>query len=177
MPYNYYPASYQPAQYYPAYMPQMQQAQPQYAQYSQQAAPAPQNPQTQVPAAPVTSGMLWVSDEREASLYPVAPNTAVALWNSKAPYVYIKQSDASGKPSLKVYALTEQAEDREQSKAEAPAQNYATKDELAAVVGAVKDFGGSLASLRNDLDAVKGDMYGIAGKKKTAKKNVEDEDE
>ena len=50
---------------------------------------------------------------------------------------------------------------------------YATKDELGAVVGVVKGFDEILAGLRADIDTMKGDMYGIAGKKKTARKTAE----
>ena len=31
--------------------------------------------------------------------YLVAPNSAVALWDSNSPTIYLKQADASGKPS------------------------------------------------------------------------------
>ena len=53
------------------------------------------------------SGMLWVSNEQEAYTYPVAPNAAVALWDSSRPTVYIKQADASGRPTVKILDYTE----------------------------------------------------------------------
>ena len=46
-------------------------------------------------------GVQWVSGEQEARGYLIAPNSAVALWDSTAPTVYLKQADASGKPTLK----------------------------------------------------------------------------
>ena len=56
---------------------------------------------------PQQSGMMWVSNEQEAFSYPVAPNNAVALWDSSKPTVYVKQADASGKPFVKVLDYTE----------------------------------------------------------------------
>lgn len=53
------------------------------------------------------SGILWVSSEKEANDYPLAINSAVALWDSNNPVIYLKQSDASGKPSMKIYDLIE----------------------------------------------------------------------
>ena len=107
MAYNYFPATYQP--YHPSYygyQPQMQQAPQQMSQ--------PQVQGTQMPLAnqqpTIQSGILWVTSEQEAQAYPVAPNNAVALWDSSSPAVYIKQADASGKPVLKVYDLTERTE-------------------------------------------------------------------
>ena len=103
MAYNYFPATYQPYQpnYY-GYQQQMQQAPQTQVQGTQMSLA---NQQT-----PIQSGILWVTSEQEAQAYPVAPNNAVALWDSSAPAVYIKQADASGKPVLKVYDLTERTE-------------------------------------------------------------------
>lgn len=112
MAYNYFPATYQPYQpnYYgyqqmPQQIPQqMPQAQTQ-LQGTQMSLPNQQQTTT-----PIQSGILWVTSEQEAQAYPVAPNNAVALWDSSAPSVYIKQADASGKPVLKIYDLTERTE-------------------------------------------------------------------
>lgn len=132
--------------------------------------------QQQTPANP--SSIIWISSERDAALYPVAPNNAVALWNQNDPVVYLKQADASGKPTMKVYDLVE----REETPAETPEAkpdktiNYATKDELGAIVGVVKDFDKTIGNLKSEIDSMKGDLYGIAGKKKPAPaKKAEDE--
>jgi len=70
----------------------------------------PQMPQ-QAPQNPVAQGgVQWVAGEQEARGYLIAPNSAVALWDSTAPTVYLKQADASGKPSLKIYDLVERTE-------------------------------------------------------------------
>ncbi len=89
--------------YYPQPMPDnlMQMRQQQMMQPAPP--PVPQNPVA-------TGGVQWVSSEQEARGYLIAPNSAVALWDSTAPTVYLKQSDASGKPTLKIYDLVERAE-------------------------------------------------------------------
>lgn len=60
------------------------------------------------PPQPPQNPILWVGSEMEADQYPVAPNNAVVLWDSNAPKVYLKQSDASGRISKKTYRLTEE---------------------------------------------------------------------
>ena len=47
------------------------------------------------------NSIIWVNGDKEASAYPVAPNNAVALWDSENPTIYLKQADASGRPSNK----------------------------------------------------------------------------
>lgn len=153
MAYNYYPATYQP--YYQPY--QVQQIQP--AQQQQ-------------------TSIIWVSGDREAEMYPVAPNNAVTMWSQTAPAVYLKSADATGKPTLKTYDLVERAQNASDatSASEGKPPTYATRDELSAVVGAVKGFGGDISTIRADIDALKSDMYGLAGKKKTVKKTEAEDD-
>ena len=93
----------------------------------------------QVPQPPSPS-IVWVQNEMEAVNYLVAPNSAVTLWDSNAPVVYLKQADASGKPSMKIYDLVE----RTQRPAQAPAVEYAPLSRLEA-----------LEARLNELTAVK----------------------
>lgn len=90
-------------------------------------------------------------------MYPVAPNNAVALWDSGSPVLYLKQTDPSGKPTMKTYDLVERKETpSDASKAqEGNDIPYATKSELAALAGVVKDVDGVIASLREDVDNLK----------------------
>ena len=70
----------------------------------------------------------------------VAPNAAVALWDSTAPTVYLKQADASGKPTLKVYDLVERLANAPEAKKD-PGAEYVTRaelDKLAAIVAEMK---------------------------------------
>ena len=100
----------------------------------------PQMPQ-QAPQNPVAQGgVQWVAGEQEARGYLIAPNSAVALWDSTAPTVYLKQADASGKPSLKIYDLVERPETSQPAPQVKP-EEYVTRkefDDLAAIVGEMK---------------------------------------
>ena len=91
--------------YYAPPMPDnlMQMRQQQMQPMTPQMPQAPQNPVAQ-------SGVQWVAGEQEARNWMIAPNAAVALWDSTAPTVYLKQADASGKPTLKIYDLVERAQ-------------------------------------------------------------------
>ena len=102
MSYPYY--GYQQPQYYqPPMADQLSQLRQQ--QYIPQQMPQAQPQQAQAGG----QSMVWVSGEAEAMAYLVVPNSAVALWDSTAPVIYLKQADASGKPSLKVYDLVERS--------------------------------------------------------------------
>ena len=119
--------------YYPQPMPDnlMQMRQQQMMQPAPP--PVPQNPVA-------TGGVQWVSSEQEARGYLIAPNSAVALWYSTAPTVYLKQSDASGKPTLKIYDLVERAETPRTAPQEKGVE-FVTREEfdrLAALVGEIK---------------------------------------
>ena len=123
--------------YYPQPIPDnlMQMRKQQMMQPMQQpmSQPMQQNPIAQ-------GGVQWVSGEQEARGYLIAPNSAVALWDSTAPTVYLKQADASGKPTLKIYDLVERTE----SASNAPQKQgveFVTREEfdrLAALVGEIK---------------------------------------
>ena len=119
--------------YYPQPMPdtlmQMRQQQMPMMQTPQ----APQNPIAQ-------GGVQWVSGEQEARNWMIAPNAAVALWDSTAPTVYLKQADASGKPTLKIYDLVERAE-TPRTAPQGKSVEFVTRkefDALAALVGEIK---------------------------------------
>ena len=119
--------------YYPQPMPDnlMQMRQQQMMQPAPP--PVPQNPVA-------TGGVQWVSSEQEARGYLIAPNSAVALWDSTAPTVYLKQSDASGKPTLKIYDLVERTETPRTAPKEKGVE-FVTREEfdrLAALVGEIK---------------------------------------
>lgn len=122
--------------YYPAPM------QDNLMQMRQQYQPPQMQPQIQQPSQnPIAqSGVQWVSGEQEARNWMIAPNAAVALWDSTAPTVYLKQADASGKPTLKIYDLVERAGNAPDSASAKPLE-FVTRKEfeaLAAIVGEIK---------------------------------------
>ena len=124
------------------YMPPMQDnlaqlRQPQMMQQPMQ--PAMQQPPMQ-PNPVAQGGVQWVSGEQEARNWMIAPNAAVALWDSSAPTVYLKKADASGKPSLTIYDLVERAETPRTATQEKGVEFVTRKefDALAALVGELK---------------------------------------
>lgn len=124
---NYYPMSYQPYMYQAQAQPQMP-------------AQSPQMPQIQ------QTGMIWVNSMLEAQNYPVAPNNAVALWDSTSSTIYLKQADASGRPSFKTFDLVERTQ-ASNAKAESSVE-YATKDELNVLVESIKKMQGEMSTLK-----------------------------
>lgn len=111
----------------------------------------------------------WVKGEAEANNFYVAPNCSVDLWDENDPVVYLKQADATGKPSLRVFDLVERIKP-ETSEEKGP--DYATRDELAAFgqnlssfTNVMKQMNDVVEGLRADIDTMKTDVYGLAGKK------------
>ena len=129
--YPYY--GYQPYQpYQPPMADQLMQLRQSQYQPNMQQVPQQQSP-----------SIVWVQNEMEAVNYLVAPNSAVTLWDSNAPVVYLKQADASGKPSMKIYDLVERSQ-RPVQAPQVPAVEYAPLSRLEA-----------LEARLNELTAVK----------------------
>lgn len=126
---NYFPQFYNPQ--YPQQFPQFQQPQQTF-------------PQGQ------SGGMIWVGSSMEAEQYLMAPNSAVTLWDKNAPAVYIKQTDASGRPTMKTYDLVER------KPAPPPIENqkveYATKAELDALVARVEALATPARKTKKEAD-------------------------
>lgn len=150
MAFPYYQPAYQPMNYYPVNYQNVQQ---------------PQTVQHQ-------NSIIWVSGLAEAQAYPVAPNNAVALWEQSGKVIYLKSADATGKPGIRIYDLVERTETAVSSanNADAKTYDYATKDELTTIIGAVK-------GLANDIEQMKGDLYGVAGRKRKKTEVNTDDDE
>lgn len=118
--YPYY--GYQPYQpYQPPMADQLMQLRQNQYQPNMQQVPQQQSP-----------SIVWVQNEMEAANYLVAPNSAVTLWDSNAPVVYLKQADASGKPSMKIYDLVERTQ-RPAQTPQAPTVEYAPLSRLEAL--------------------------------------------
>lgn len=123
---------------YPYFNPYYPQPMPDNLMQMRQMQQPQMQPQMQNPIA--QGGVQWVSGEQEARGYLIAPNSAVALWDSTAPTVYLKQADASGKPTLKIYDLVERTETAS-NVPQKPGVEFVTRkefDALAALVGEIK---------------------------------------
>ena len=106
------------------YQQQMQQpTMPQYqnSMNNFQAQPQPTQP---------SNSRIWVSSEKEVLDYLVAPNCSADLWHTSGNVMYVKQADASGKPTIKIYDVTERTAATERVIDPLTVQNYATKDEV-----------------------------------------------
>lgn len=125
-----------------------------------QAIPNPQ-PQTS-PALQVNQpGVFnWVKSEKEVEEQYVYPNGVMTFWNENEPIVYMKQADATGKSTIRTFDLVERTDKPE---AETKSPEYATKED-------VNVFSDAIADLRKEIETMKGDVYGIAGKKRVMKK-------
>lgn len=125
--------------YFNPYYPQpMQDTLAQLRQQQMQTLP-PQMQPIQNPVA--QGGVQWVSGRQEAENWMIAPNTAIALWDSSAPVIYLKQSDASGKPTLKTYDLVERLASTPEAQ-KAPAAEYVTRKEFDALAALVSEMKG-----------------------------------
>ena len=124
---------YQPNYYQPPMPDNLMQMRQQQMMQPMQQPMAQQNPVAQ-------GGVQWVSGEQEARGYLIAPNSAVALWDSTAPTVYLKQADASGKPTLKIYDLVERTETTSNAPQKSGVEFVTRKefDALAVLVGEIK---------------------------------------
>ena len=156
----YYPQGYQPVMQ-PQTVPNVPQVQ----------SPVQTAPQSYSPAIN-QSGIIWISGMQEAQMYPVGPNAAVALWQKDGKTIYLKQADATGKPTMTVYDLVERKESASDTSAASgdKSPDYATKDDLSTIIGAVKGLAG-------EVEQMKGDLYGVAGRKKAVKKAEAMEDD
>lgn len=98
------------------------------------------------------TGVIWVQGEAGAKSYLVAPNTTVQLWDSEAQVIYLKSSDASGMPSMKIidYTIRDQAQPQV-----AQSTEYVT----------LNDFN----TLKGELESLKNQMHELKKPKKGAK--------
>lgn len=71
--------------------------QPMYPVYPYQVQPNPPQPQ---------SNMIWVQGEGGAKSYLMQPNTTLPLWDSESQTIYLKTTDITGKPTIKVLDYT-----------------------------------------------------------------------
>ena len=103
-----------------------------YAQPYPPIAPYAPQPQMQMQQLqPQQTGLTWVQGEAGAKSYLMAPNTTMPLWDSEAQVIYLKSTDGSGMPSMKVLDYTIRDNPNLPSKAPVTeGAEYATKNEI-----------------------------------------------
>lgn len=149
--------------------------QPQYQQIQNQAQQFGFNQQMQNNQPVMQNGLIWVDGINDVNQFPVAPNNTVRLWHKTKPIVYYKTADASGRPTIEAYDLVKRDvfDDSEHEKQ----TEYALKSDLASFASAVSAMNQIVSSVQKDVETIKGDMYGVVGKKKPTKKPVTEETE
>lgn len=105
--------------------------------------------------------VVWINDEKDATYYAVGPNSAVVLWDYANGKIFLKQADAAGKPTIKTYSLTE----------EVPKEPEIIKTDNFVSTESFTDLKKTIDILKKEIDSMKTDMYGIAGKKKSKTKS------
>lgn len=81
--------------------------------------------QPQTPGA----GLLWVQGEAGAKSYLMAPNSTVLLMDSEAQRFYLKTTDASGVPGMRVFEYTEVMPNQPKPQ-EIPTDKFVTREEF-----------------------------------------------
>lgn len=124
----------------------------------------------------------WVKSEKEVEDWYVEPNHAAAFWHSEEPVLYLKQTDTTGKPTIRTFDLVERASTSKVDQEEAPKFDFVTKEDFTSVItqmtntlGEFKKEVEALKEATGDIEQMKKDMYGIAGKKKTVRKADEED--
>ena len=115
---NIFPTSYQP------FIPQQQ---------------MPQVPQTPQPQQN-NNQMIWVQGETGAKSYLLAPTTTLPLWDSENQVIYLKSTDASGMPSMKVldYTIRDSVQPQTPIQDNSAQPDYVTQDEFKKFVHDIK---------------------------------------
>ena len=87
----------------------------------------------QQPVPQQNTSMVWVQGEAGAKSYLLTPNYTLPLWDSEAQVIYLKSTDASGMPSMKILDYTiRDANNAPRTPLNDKEVEYVTKDELTA---------------------------------------------
>lgn len=173
---NGFPMGYQ-QMYYPQPVQMMQpMPQPQQVQATQIQNQVPQQPQYPI----VQGGFVRVRNENEARMYPVAPGNSVTFIDEVQPFCYTKTVNMGqlDRPIFEKYRLVKEEDapapvEAANKPVESPTMDL-TRYALAADVAAFRD---EIDALKADIESFRGDLYGLAGKKKTTTKKEVTTDE
>ena len=79
--------------------------------------------------------------------YRVAPNATVPLWDSEKQTIYLKSTDAMGRPTVKYIDYTVR---EEQKSASEPNAEYVTKNEFNRLNSQLSDIANQLKQLKSN---------------------------
>lgn len=106
--------------------PMMQQQQPMQPAMQQPIA----QPNQPMNALSENSNIIWVSGVQQVDDYPMGPNSAVEFRDLNGKVMYVKQRDASGKPSTEVYDIYKRETDQPIQTQQAPIIDYVPREEF-----------------------------------------------
>ena len=98
------------------------------------------------------TGITWVIGETGAKSFLMGPNKTIPLWDTEAQVIYVKSTDASGMPSMKVldYTIRDSANAGQKTPLDEKSAEYVKRDELEAVKGELLK---EIANLKEGLGA------------------------
>lgn len=115
-----------------------------------------QQPQT-MPSE--NSNIIWVTSYKEAEDYLVANNAAVEMRDTNNQFLYVKQRDASGKPTIECYALTKvdiaQTAPQPVQAAQVPPVQYVTVEQFNALAARYDEMAAQLDALKTKRQQTK----------------------
>ena len=108
----------------------------------------PQVPQT----GQQDTGITWVIGETGAKSYLMGPNKTIPLWDTEAQVIYVKSTDASGMPSMKVldYTIRDSSNAGQKTPLDDKTVEYVKRDELEALKAELLK---EIANMKEDLGA------------------------
>ena len=111
--------------------------------------------------------MIWVQGESGAKSYVLPNGATLPLWDSEAQVIYIKSVDNQGRPSMTILDYTERGA-KEETKAEEPKIEYATKEQVESLNGQFTAINDKLNDLgkyvtKDQFDSLNGHLNDLSG--------------
>lgn len=171
-----YSTTYQPNWYYqqpgqtPVVYPQRNWQTPVYSQpiqYQQQYQQVQQQQNVQ-PQSVNNGAMQWVQGESGAKAYMLPNGTTLPLWDSEAQTIYVKSVDQNGKPSLTILDYVERGSQTDSKQENAPAVEYATKEQIDAMNLKFTEINDKLSALskyvtKDQFQSITGQLNDLSG--------------
>lgn len=132
----------------------------------QQMQPQMQSPQMQQPQQ---NNMTWVQGETGAKSFLMQPNLTIPLWDSEAKIIYLKSTDASGMPSMKILDYTIRGENEPPKTPISDAPEYATKNDIESTKDDIKS---TKDVINHELDVIKQENKDLKKEIETIKESL-----
>lgn len=120
----------------------------------------------------MSSDVLWVLNEGEATAFPVAPNNSVVLWDKSNPTIYVKSVNAQGVPSMRVLDFVERTQQQT-----ATQQTAQTRTEHVCQCGDKFVTKEMFNALQSDFEALQSKLEALTEKPRVKTAKVKSEEE